>query len=378
MENTTKKKSVSLLKYLAVIAFIGVVILLSWFSIQLVNNMPGAFSSLASLAESIKQNPSSYNESETSELEDGLITVTSNKNLLNSGDLVDISWSTTKTPGSYTFYYECDSGIAMDIINQDLDSRIIGCGKNYNVGNTDSLTLHVESEKVRFEDINYTIAFLSTNDSTPRASGTASFTVVNSSIPDEFTNLLKTEASQNQETEVINENKEVEAKKEIASETEEMAQVEEEEKTVSEETIINTPPTEEAPSYVQEFTYEVPTSDPNGKTDLSTKFIATGNLLSNIFIPGYVHEEKDGAIQFEVKNYGTKTSEKWTFSISLPNEIKYVSDEQEPLKPNERAVLTIGFTASEKSQHTFVVEVEEPTDKNSANDSFNKTIYFTD
>lgn len=368
MENTAKKKKGSLLKYLAIITFIGVVILMSWFSVQLVDNLPGAFSSLASLAENIRQNPSSFEDSEANEPEETLITVTSNKNIINSGDLIDISWSTTKTPGSYVFYYECNNGIAMDIVNEDLDSRIIGCGKNYNIGNTESLTLQVESEKVRLENIDYTVAFLGTNDLLPRASGTASFTVVNSTIPDEFNSFLektediKTETIQNEEeeTEITEANTE--------TETEEVTQVKEEKETVSAET----------PSYIQEFTYQVPISDPNGKIDLSTKFIATGNILSNIFIPGHVNEEKDGAIQFEVKNYGTKTSEKWTFSIYLPNEAKYVSDEQEPLKPNERAVLTIGFVASRKSEHTFIVKIDEPTDKNSANDTFRQTVYFTD
>lgn len=368
MENTAKNKRGSAIKYFAIATFIGLVVLISWFSVQLVNNMPGAFSSLASLAENIKQYPNSSETGDSEKLENTLFTVTSNKTLVNSGDLVNISWNTTKTPGSYTFYYECDSGIAMDIIKENEEPRFIGCGKNYNIGNTDSLTLHVESERVRFEDINYTVAFLGTNDIAPRASGSSSFTIINNNIPDELTisfdEISKTdsEIAQNEET-----NSEENKTETISENTNPDTSVETE-----------TPATTNTPIYVQEFTYEIPTSNPNGRTDLSTKFIATGNILSNIFIPGDIYENEDGAIQFEVKNYGTKTSEEWTFSISLPNGGEYVSKEQEPLKPNERAVLTIGFTASEISKYTFVVEINEPTDKNSANDDFSQTVYFVD
>ena len=87
-------------------------------------------------------------------------------------------------------------------------------------------------------------------------------------------------------------------------------------------------------------------------------------------------QDEKGAIQFEVKNYGSKTSDTWEFEVSLPNGGTYSSDEQEPLKPNERAVLTIGFPTTDDSQHTFVVTIDESTDRNSLNDRFTQTVTF--
>ena len=68
-----------------------------------------------------------------------------------------------------------------------------------------------------------------------------------------------------------------------------------------------TPSTPPTPVFEQEFVYEIPTSDPNGVTDLSTAFIAVGEISNNRFIPGTVEAGEGGAIQFSVKNFGTKT-----------------------------------------------------------------------
>ncbi len=91
---------------------------------------------------------------------------------------------------------------------------------------------------------------------------------------------------------------------------------------------------------------------------------------------GKIKTEEAGAIQFEVKNYGTKTSEKWTFDVKLPDGSTYTSKKQAPLKPNERAVLTIGFLSDDDTSHTFVVTLDEDTDRNARNDRFSKVVSF--
>ncbi|MCA9359836.1 hypothetical protein H6781_00360 [Candidatus Nomurabacteria bacterium] len=340
MKDESKNKKGGVLKSLAIIGFVGIIIIISWLSIQLVNVMPNAFSSLASLAEGLNQQ--SFKEESADEVKSLL--VTSNTTLVNTGESVKLSWETVPTQGSYTFSYSCTEGVSIDILDVNNGLRNIACNTNYNVGNLDSINISVESEKKRFENIEYSISFLATNDTTPRAAGSASFTVVNSAIQDVLTNNDETEEE---------------------SSTEEEAEVSEPVTEVSEPT---------TPTYNQEFVYTIPTSDPNGRTDLSAKFLATGKIVGNSFFPEALVQDENGALQFEVKNYGTKTSAKWTYTLSLPGGGTYSSTEQSPLKPNERAVITIGFPTNDNSSHTFVGKVTESTDKNTLNNQFSQAV----
>jgi len=333
-DNKEGNNKTSILKSLAIVGFIGIIILIAWFSVKIVGVVPDAFSSLASLAESLNQNDDVDEEDRTK------LVVTSDTLLTNSGEPVNLSWETTDKPGSYAFSYECEEGVSVDIIETD-GIKSVGCGVNYNIGKTNSLTISINSEKEKYTDINYTISFLGTNDTEPRASGTSSLTVVNDSyqeVPDNDPETDQTTPPNNNNGQVTTGSG--------------------------------------SPTYQQEFVYTIPTSDPNGQTDLATKFISTGKIIGNTFFPGTISREDDGAIQFEVKNYGTKTSQKWTFEVSLPNGGTYTSDRQNPLKPNERAVLTIGFPTTDDSRHTFKVTVNESTDKNTANNKFSETVQF--
>ena len=57
MSKASPEKKQSVLKTLAIIGFIGIIIFIAWASVQLVNVLPSAFSSLASLAEGGKPVP---------------------------------------------------------------------------------------------------------------------------------------------------------------------------------------------------------------------------------------------------------------------------------------------------------------------------------
>lgn len=331
---TTQQKKESILKSLAIVGFISIIIFIAWLSVQLVNFVPSAFTSLASLAESLNQR-----EQTTEETEVASLLVTSNTTLASVGELVTVTWNTAKAPGSYTFSYHCTEGVAIDLMSVD-GIKSINCDTNYNLGDTDSLTLTIDSEKERFADLRYTVSFLGTNDTKPRASGTATITVVNADIPDDIAN-LDSESEQEETT---------------PSETEQTP-----------DTTTDQPST---PTYEQEYVYTIPTSDPNGTTDLGVRFLNTGTIIGNTFFVGTLHQNENGALQFEVKNYGTKTSKDWTFSVTLPDGHTYESDTQSPLKPNERAVLTIGFTSDRDAEHTFVTKVSEPTDQTKLNNQF--------
>lgn len=342
MNDTPKqqKQKDSILKSLAVVGFIGIIILIAWLSIQLVGLVPGAFSSLASLAETMNQ------RQETTEIEITPLTVTSNTTLTNVGEVVTITWNTAKAAGSYTFSYKCTDGVAIDLLNID-GIKSINCDTNYNIGDTDSLTLTIDSEKMRFADLQYTVSFLGTNDTKPRAVGSNTITVINSDIHDSATS---------PDTDVTAPDTPTEDVTDVAP--------------VATDTQTNTP------AYEQEYVYTIPTSDPNGRSDLGTRFLATGTIINDVFFPEALERNEDGAIQFEVKNHGTKTSDEWDFSVTLPNGDTYRGNDQKPLKPNERAIIVIGFPAPKVSQYTFTVTVDTPSDYSQLNDHFFETVNF--
>ena len=340
---SVEKKS-SILNSLAIAGFIAIVALLAWLSIQLVQMFPNAFSSLASLAEGINQ----ASETMLTEEQDPIL-ITTDSSLIKTGEQLMIEWESSKEQGSYAFSYECVDGVAINQID-GTNVRELNCGTNYNVGNISALNISIESEKERYADITYSIGFLATDDAAPVAFGTDIITIINEGV-DAFTNNSLEEPQTTQDNEEI---------------------------LIDESTIETTPTTPQSPVFEQEFVYEIPTSDPNGVTDLAATFLAMGEVNGGRFVPGAVAADNNGAIQFSVKNYGTKTSKHWTFAMSLPNGGTYNSPEQEPLKPNEVAVLTIGFPAAEDdTTHTFEFKLDESTDRNSRNDSFEHTVTFT-
>lgn len=351
MNNVSPEKKKSVPKTVAVVGFIAIIIIIAWLSIQLVSVLPSAFSSLASLAEGVNQYQQSSVESE--ELAD--LQVTSNTTLVNSGGAVDISWNTAKANGSYVFAYECTDGVAVDIITT-AGTQSIECNSNYNVGAVDTVALAIESVKNRYADVAYSISFIETDGTEPRAAGDATFTVVNSSI----SNLAVEETPSTE-----------------APSPEAAPEAPTPETPSTPDTTTPTPaPTPTKPVYEQEYVYTIPTSNPNGFTDLATKFLYTGTITNNRFTPAVIDQDETGAIQFEVKNIGTRTSEDWTFTIALPGGTTYTSKTQKALKPNERAVLTIGFQAAGVTTHTFDVEVDTARDRSASNNDFDIFVRF--
>jgi len=116
--------------------------------------------------------------------------------------------------------------------------------------------------------------------------------------------------------------------------------------------------------------------DPNGKADLGIHVLGTGILdpETNIFTPADIIKTTDrGAVQFEVTNLGTKTSEEWTFDAVLPTNPPHTfhSDNQQVLAPGERIEFTLGFDAvihEEEGVITITIDpdnsIEEVTKEN--------------
>lgn len=365
MDTETKSRPVR--KALAITSFAVLLVLIAWLSITIVKNVPGSFASLASLAESVRsfdvsrtENPDGTQATSPNGSAQNMLVVTSDTNVIeNEGD-VRLSWTDASEQGSFVFAYNCTDGVAVNIV-EDNGVRDINCDINYNLGNTNNVTLNITSEKDRFVDIGYKLGFIKTDSQEPSATAEAVITVINKKVPLTFASSTETEDIEVPETVE-------EAPKETTP-------------TTIAEPVTETPapststegPVEE---FTQEFTYTIPVSNPNGRIDLATKFISTGEINNNSFIPGTVASDEAGAVQFEVKNLGTKTSEEWTYSIELPSGGMVNSLDQAPLKPNERAVITIGFPVPGITDYDFVVTIDTTNDNTSLNDQFTQAVTF--
>jgi hypothetical protein len=346
MNNVTpdENKQPKFSKPVAVAGFVAIIGLIAWISVQLVSLAPSAFNSLASLSQGI----SNYRETMSAD-NDSPLAVASDLKLVNVGESVTIAWNKDSREGAYAFSYKCLDGVSIDIVDTE-GLRSIACDTRYSLGMTESVTIVIDSEKNRHVDIPYTISFMRSNDTGPVRSGDNTLTITNENIEDTLA-VLDTPAG-----EVLGEN---DAKEEVP-----VAPV----KPTLKPVVIAEP--------VTEYIYEIPVSNPNGFTDLATRFLNVGDINDNKFVAGSIARDDSGAFQFEVKNIGTKTSEPWSYTLTLPDGDTYTSPKQAALKPNERAVISLGFDTPDKASHTLVVVVKVE-DKIDSNNSFKKVVNFS-
>ena len=348
MRNQEQLKIIAI-KTLAIIGFLATILLLLWAMVQTVRFLPGAFSSLATIAESLREYDS-----------DPELRIMPEKSIVNNGEKFRISWGTTGDEGVYHFSYACTQGVSVDI--EDLGDELLqmNCNDELSLPETvDGITVIISSERQRFIDVPFTVTFENADGEMVLEESTE-VTVVNATIPqdsDLFAQLEETENS--------------------ASVTESTEEEPEEETPPAEDTEADPRPNSpRAPAPTQTFVSYIPESQPNGFTDLQIRYLGIGDLQGDAFVPqGTFEDDERGAIKFEVKNIGTKTSGDWTFSAILPSSIIYYSDEQAPLKPNERVVFTLGFTVSDSPDvATIAAQVFGGNDTNAGNNSFDWTV----
>jgi hypothetical protein len=328
-------------KTVAIIGFIAALALLAYLAVQIVAFAPNGFTSLASLAEGISQ----YKEAVLAG-ENKALVITSEIGTIESNKPATITWEKDTQPGTYAFSYSCVEGVTVDIVaNEGLKS--ISCDTRYSLGDTDNVTLVIESNTATEASIAYAISFMRSNDIGPIRIGEQSIAIKNEGLavtPPKTDGEVLGESDQNEF--VPDEVAKPETPKPVT-------------------------PVVETPTY----TYAVPVSNPNGFTDLATRFLNVGDIVNNKFVAGTITRDDSGAFQFEVKNIGTKTSEPWGYTITLPDGDTYTSPKQAALKPNERAVISLGFDTPNKTSHNFVV-VLMTEDKTSSNNSFKQVVSF--
>lgn len=346
MNNNTTQESVGS-RAITIGIFIVIIVFLVWLAVQAVGLVPNAFTSLASLANSIYQDK-----------DDKEIVVTNNGAIIDHDKSTKLAWNDLGLAGNYYFSYECAEGVTMQIEYPSNNIQTLTCDEEIDLGNSTELAILVNSAQKRFTEVNYNVTFVDIADDVFSTDGR--FTVLNPAIP----------TSQDFEPEG-----------EVAGET--ISEEEPETPTEPEEEVSTpapTPSTPLPPVYVEVPVYEIPKSDPNGYTDLQVELIGVGYMTTqNQFVPTTsIDNDTKGAIRFKITNLGTKTSDDFTFSAALPNGQKFDSKTQDGLKPNEHSILTLGFgNLSETGTVDFGVIIDVDHDTNIRNNAFESTVRVT-
>lgn len=371
-EVDTQSKSATI-KTLAIIGFIATLVLVVWIAVQVIRVLPGAFTSLASIADSI----AGYRPAKE-------LTVSTEKSVVNAGESFTISWTDMKRDGDYTFTYACTEGVSLDMRVQNEggnDIFMVPCDTTYQLPeNIYAIDVMISSEKQRFIDVPYTLTLIDEDDKVLFERDDR-ITVVNATIP-QSSALAQNQNTNDEATDTTNSG--------------DMSASEEEETTtpsgdvLGESTSNNTTgntsptrPTTQTPATpvvtTQTYTY-MPQSDPNGYTDLAVSYLGVGSYNNQKFVPSAVLDnDGQSAVKFEVKNIGTKTSRDWNFEATLPNGVTYTSKTQEPLKPNERAEYTLGFALNDETGvEQIEIELNVSSENNKANNAFNWSVAVTD
>lgn len=343
----SKNSKTAAIKTLAIIGFFATIGLLVWLLIQGLRVMPGAFSSLASIAESLQN----YQASDE-------LSIATEKSIVVSGESFKVTWTDLRRDGTYEFAYSCIPGIKIEIRGGEGDLITIPCAETLSLPqDVQGLFVSISSETERFVDVPFSVTFKKNSGDVVVASD-AQVTVVNATIPvaEETTEPVATTTP---EKPVVGEAPKPEVKSTTPAVTKPVVK-----------------PTTPAPV----VTY-VPQSNPNGFTDLKMTYLGVGEMNGNTFTAKNVFDRSERAgLKFEVKNIGTKTSGTWTFTAVLPGDVVYESEPQIALKPNERVEFTLGFDLdSETNAKTVTVKstVFTKGDTNSKNDSFSWVVGVT-
>ncbi len=329
MNNVFEEKKDSITKTMAIIGFVAAILFFAWLAVAVVKVIPSAFSSLASLADSV------YNYPEAKE-----IVVSGDKTSIESGEVVNLNWTEENIKGTYSLSYDCVSEVSVDV-------RMAGnvyspsCNEVLTLGKVNSAEVMITSNKERFSDVSFVITFIPESGA-DTVSGERKITVTNTDIPT------------------------VKPAEEVLGVTTDTT-----EKTP---TKTNTTGGQQPTGYktIEVPVYTYPVSDPNGYADLSIKLLGVGilNTDKQFVQASSISKDQTGALQFEVSNIGTKTSKTWSYEAELPSQINYESSTQDVLRPSEKVVVTIGFDGLTKTgREEFSIKLGTSGDASSKNNS---------
>ncbi len=316
--NETLTFRVLAIKSLAVIGFLVTLGLIVWVGVEGARRAPAAFSSLASLAESLERSRP------VTEL-----SLATEKSVVNSGESFQISWTDMKRDGEYAVQYTCTDGVTLTVRGADGALVPMQCTDTLTLPKeVQGLFLTIESSSMRLTDVPLSVTWKGA-DGVEKVSETR-VTVANATIP-------VGETKPDTEAPVVAE----------------------------------TPEKPEAPAPKPVVTSAYPQSNPNGYTDLAVTTLGSGMLVNGVFtFTAKYDRDVKNAIKFDVKNIGTKVSGPWSFKTVLPSGQVYESAVQMPLGPQEHIEFTMGFDLNTDDD---LVKVENTVitkgDANPKNDS---------
>ncbi len=331
MSHSHSEQSI-LVKVLTLTGMFATTVFVLWLGVQAIKFTPTAFSSLATMAKSV-QDYRPLNE----------LKLTTEKKIVNSAESFQISWTDVHQDGEYRFSYTCTKDASLLVRGGDGDLVPIKCNEVLSLPATvHGLFLSIKSEGMRFTDVPLKLSFKGKKNNTTLESE-LEVTVVNASIP--TTQETPRSSNEPEVTKPVTTTKPTAPKPPVAT----------------------APVT--APKPVTTIVY--PESNPQGMIDLKVTTLGSGILTNGVFsyTPTY-DEDETSAIRFDIKNIGTKTSDSWTFTTTLPGGQKYTSDVQSPLKPNEHVEFTMGFALKGNDNLVKIsTTVKTRNDVNAKNDT---------
>ncbi len=350
MNNVTEESKTYAIKSLAIVGFIAAIIAGLWIVVQVIQYVPTAFESLANIADSIYGGTNQ-------------LSFKAEKDVVNSGESLRLTYSPVRGSGSYVFSYRCVDGVSAEtrnadgaIVRFDCEKAItVASGKLPNVEQVAEIMF--SSEKGRFSDVPFTFAFVRDGSDKVTYEKNGVVTVVNATIPQ--TGLVTRDPVVSKPvvtTPVVT--KPVTAPVVVAKP-------------------VKTTPVvlhKKVPVTVTSY----PVSNPNGYTDLVIAYVGTGRIVNGVVIPATSITTGDAVgLVLSVKNTGTKTSGVWSVRATFPGEdaTSFTTDTQAPLLPGERATMTIRFTAGTAGSAKIIrANVVATNESDFSNNSFENTI----
>lgn len=340
LENTTTRTVFLLLVFLTIILGIA------WVGVQAVVYLPQAVNSLATIAESVHSGKSVD------------LQLTNEPTIATAGEVVFISWRDLPGEHTYTFTYACTEGVSIQL--GEADGQVMPCDTSVPVSSP--LPLTISSERNRFTDIAYQVDARPVGSDTITVEGKQTLTVINAAIVTNDT----VDALHNNDSSSTNDTTPPATDETPGTEAESEGD--------------HIAPDTAGVTYIEEVVYTTPISNPLGYTDLTVEFLGVGQLIDDTFLPqAAIDEDFNGAIRFMVVNRGTKTSDTWSYVATLPSGVEYTSPTQVPLKPNERATITLGFEVTgPRTSARFGVQLTTATDQDQSNNNFNWNVAITE
>src|SRR3989344_2893221 len=308
VETTNRSNSSTWMRPLVIIAFIIILLVGIWASIQVARTIPNAFSNLASAVVGLTSIFVPANET---------LTLSAASVTVSNGETFPLSWEHTNknTEGVYTFRYACTDGVSFTSLNALGKETTVFCNTPFNFLNANNAIILTAASNSSRTDAELFIDFTPNGASVSTLTGTTTVTIVNNAVSQTPTTTLPV---------------------------------------VTTVPPVYTPPSQTAGTQTSN-TFPMGTgaavSNPNGAIDLTGRVIEVGivNKTTNVFTASSTPMRNPPgsrlAIRFAVENIGTKRSSMFDFNAVLPTFPAHIfsSPMQQELGPGDRIEFTLAF-----------------------------------